>query len=416
MSQADSKTLVLGVLAGAAGMSLAMVWYRTRKAQGGASFPPFCLSSSNGRHARISLEDGSGGAVRALQGRQAETLDKLDALILCVSELKEEVRSLKEAIPRLQEQVREELRGKAGGRRGSPLHRAARKKRAGPAREEGQSSEEAESEGGYVTAHTDTEEELDEEHKACKVRCLIIEDAEEEKDEFTVLIKTADSLHRGPESEKKEGFMMLLERKDEYGQRAPFLWRLARAYGDVYDMTSDTEDKKSYAEAGKTYGEQAIASDPMCPDSHQWFAIMCGYLSEYESVQNKIKNGYLFKDHLDKAIELKPQDPLSYYLLGRWCYAVSQLSWIERKVAATLFGNPPTATIQDALKYFLKVEEIRPKYSKFNYVFLAKCYRDLGQRAHALQWCNAASSMEVVSNEDKEAQKELDSIISSLGL
>lgn len=28
------------------------------------------------------------------------------------------------------------------------------------------------------------------------------------------------------------------------------------------------------------------------------------------------------QDHLDKAIELRPQDPLSYYLLGRWCYAV----------------------------------------------------------------------------------------------
>lgn len=31
---------------------------------------------------------------------------------------------------------------------------------------------------------------------------------------------------------------------------------------------------------------------------------------------------FAFQDHLDKAIELKPHDPLSYYLLGRWCYAV----------------------------------------------------------------------------------------------
>lgn len=33
-------------------------------------------------------------------------------------------------------------------------------------------------------------------------------------------------------------------------------------------------------------------------------------------------SAFLSQDHLDKAIELKPQDPMSYYLLGRWCYAV----------------------------------------------------------------------------------------------
>ncbi|KAK6328872.1 hypothetical protein J4Q44_G00008500 [Coregonus suidteri] len=143
---------------------------------------------------------------------------------------------------------------------------------------------------------------------------------------------------------------------------------------------------------------------------------MCGIMTEYETVQNRIKNGYIFKDHLDKAIELKPQDPMSYYLLGRWCYAVAQLSWIERKVAATLFGEPPSATVQDALKNFLKVEEISPKYSKLNFVFLAKCYRDLGQKGQARKMCDAATSIQTISKEDEEAQKELDSLLSALGV
>lgn len=413
MSQPDSRALVLSVLVGAAGISLALVWYKSRKSRVSTTLTDYYLSN-NERHSQFNADDRSGGAVLLFQGKQTEMLEKLNTLILCVSELKDEVKSLKEGIPKLQEQVREELRGKLESRRMSPLHRATRRKRTEIPREDCLSSEEAESEGGYVTAHTDTEEESDEGNKNPTVNFPTTEDLIEEKDEFKLLMQKADSLHTGPESEKKEGFMMLLEKKDQYGQEVPFLWRLARSYGDMFDLTSDIEDKKSYTEAGKIFAEKAITLDPMSADSHQWFAIMCGYMSEYESVQNKIKNGYLFKDHLDKAIELKPQDPLSYYLLGRWCYAVSQLSWIERKVAATLFGNPPTATIQDALHYFHKVEEIRPCYSKFNYVCLAKCYKDLGQTVHALKWCDAASAMAVASNEDKEAQKELDSILSSL--
>ncbi|XP_009080898.1 PREDICTED: regulator of microtubule dynamics protein 2, partial [Acanthisitta chloris] len=146
------------------------------------------------------------------------------------------------------------------------------------------------------------------------------------------------------------------------------------------------------------------------------FAIMCGYMSQFESVQNKIRNGYLFKEHLDKAIELKPQDPLLYYLNGRWCYSVAQLSWIEKKVAAALFETPPTSTVEEALQNFLKAEEMRPGYSKCNYVYLAKCYKDLGQKNNALKYCDSALSILSVTNEDKEAQKDLEALLLTLKL
>ncbi len=143
MAQADSRALALGVLAGAAGISLVIVCFRKIGAGGGRVLH----LSSNADHTAGSL---------GLHTGQAEVLDRLGALIHCVSELKEEVKALKDALPHLQDNVRDQLRGRSGdniaARRASPLHRTpTRRKRAGvSARSEGQSSEEAESEGGWV--------------------------------------------------------------------------------------------------------------------------------------------------------------------------------------------------------------------------------------------------------------------------
>ncbi|KAM9848088.1 regulator of microtubule dynamics protein 2 [Aulostomus maculatus] len=328
-----------------------------------------------------------------------------------MSELRDEVKTLRNTIPTLMGQVSEELRG----RQASPHHRTTptRRKRAsgyatGP-RSASLTTDEAESEGGYITALTDTEE--DEKSDA--------EQREEDhltRNKLTVLLESIDRLHQGTESEKRESLKILLEQREEFGQNSAFLWRLTRAYCDSHDVSTTVEEKRSHAENGKKVGEEAVMLDPTCAHSHQWYAIMCGILAEYDTVQNKIKNGYIFKDHLNKAIELNPQDPLSYYLMARWCYAVAQLSWIERKVATALFGEPPSSTIEDALENFLKVEELQPGYSKLNYVFLAKCYRDLDQMENARKMCEAANSMAVVSKEDEQAQKELELLCPELGV
>ncbi|KAM6956816.1 regulator of microtubule dynamics protein 2 [Aplochiton taeniatus] len=376
MAQADSKVLVLGALAGVAGIGLAAVWYQGRTS-GMRGSMPWLYPSGNDERATsgLTVVDGPG----LPHGGQAEVLERLEALIQCVSELKDEMKALKNALPLLQDRVRVELGGAEGGSgtrsRASPFHRTTptrRKRAAAGARAEGQSSEEAESEGGYITALTDSEEEAQSDAGSGDEEEPVEELSVQPVDELAVLLESIDRLRKGTDTDKRECLATLLEKREQFGQRAPFLWRLIRAYSDLHDTSTDLEEKKSHAETGKNVGEEAVALNPNCAESHQWYAIMCGVMAEYETVQNRIKNGYKFKDHLDKAIELNPQAPMSYYLLGRWCYAVAQLSWIERKVAATLFGEPPSATVQDALDNFLKVEEIQPKYSKYNYVFLAK--------------------------------------------
>ncbi|NXP68588.1 RMD2 protein, partial [Chloropsis cyanopogon] len=316
MSPFENKGLILGIMAGTAGLSLVLVWYRKiRKA--GAAVRIRAFRDIGNRINSVGLQNeapNEQGAVMVLHGRQLQILEKLNGLLLSVDELKREVEFLKEAIPKLEVLVRNELQGKSDVQRVSPSHRATRRRKAETAStaRETTSSEEAESEGGYLTAHTDSEGDSEEEKRCMKSPDAVVK-SEEDEDLFNFL-QQVDSLHKGSEDDKKEGFRLLLEKDDKYENCVDFLWRLARAYGDLFEMTTDAEEKRKYF------------SNIRILQSNKWehlFAIMCGYMSQFESVQNKIRNGYLFKEHLDKAIELKPQDPFLYYLNGRWCYSVS---------------------------------------------------------------------------------------------
>ncbi|NXF57454.1 RMD2 protein, partial [Ciccaba nigrolineata] len=407
MSPFENKGLILGIMAGTAGISLMLIWYR--KIRKPVHIPAFLDVGNRLNSAGLQNEaPNEQGAVMVLHGRQLQILEKLNGLLVSVDELKREVTFLKEAIPKLEELVRNELQGKGDVQRVSPSHRATKRRKAETTSgaTETTSSEEAESEGGYLTAHTDSEGDSEEEKGCMKSPNNIVKSEEE----LFNLLQQVDNLHKGSEDDKKEGFRLLLEKDDKYENCVDFLWRLARAYGDLFEMTTDAEEKRKYV----TDEMQNMTST--CSTGELLFAIMCGYMSQFESVQNKIRNGYLFKEHLDKAIELKPQDPFLYYLHGRWCYSVAQLSWIEKKVAAALFGTPPTSTVEEALQNFLKAEEMRPGYSKCNYVYLAKCYKDLGQKNNALKYCDSALSILSVTNEDKEAQKDLEALLLTLKL
>ncbi|XP_077139028.1 regulator of microtubule dynamics protein 2-like [Ranitomeya variabilis] len=409
MIQSEQRSLLLGILTGAAGVGIALFCWRRYGKHGYFLGLPENWSSATNQN-----QDNQ-GAVVVLQGRQLQILEKLGSLLKSVEELREEVKFLKETIPKLEEQIKDELRGKNDGRKVSPQHRSLKRKKSEITKPSGEypSSEEAESEGGYLTAQTDTEVESEDEPGVGLLPTQIAKIPEDQA-ELLSLLKQADTNHNGSESEKQDGFRMLLNKQEKYGNKVEFLWRLARAYSDMFYLTNNVEEKKTYAADGKNVAGKAVELDDKSAGSHRWYAIMCGYMSEFDSVQNKIKNGYLFKEHLDKAIQLHPEEPLQYYLLGRWCYAVSQLSWIERKVAATLFGNPPTATVQEALQNFLKAEEMHPGYSKYNFVYLAKCYKDLGQKVLALKYYDEASAMPSVTKEDIDAQKDLEALTMSL--
>ncbi|NWZ74606.1 RMD3 protein, partial [Acrocephalus arundinaceus] len=355
---------------------------------------------------------------------QLELLEHLDFVVRNIVELRKEVEELRNSLQHLAVEIVGEVRTHL-----EETQRMTRRKKFAFSRDRSDSTGSSsiyftatsgnantdDSEGGYTTANAesdyDRESERESEEGEDDLSCdtvrtvrrdsldlgpedenpLLLDSSLEEG--LGQLLEQADRLHSGDEQDKREGFQLLLNNKLAYAGQQEFLWRLARAHSDMWELTEDTDERRSYATEGKEELELALQKWDQSAECHQWFAILCGLVSEYESIPKRIQAGYVFKEHIDKAIALKPQDPQLYYLLGRWCYQVAHLGWLEKRTVSALFDAPPTATVEDALQNFLRVEELSPGFSKAGRVYIAKCYRDLGNTSAAVLWMDLASEL-----------------------
>lgn len=80
----------------------------------------------------------------------------------------------------------------------------------------------------------------------------------------------------------------------------------------------------------------------------------------------------------------------------------------ERKVASTLFAEPPTATIEEALSYFMIAEDLSTKDWKENKLMVAKCHIAVKNYKEAVAWllkAEGSPSAEQVRKKKKKIQK-----------
>ncbi|XP_012865455.1 PREDICTED: regulator of microtubule dynamics protein 3, partial [Dipodomys ordii] len=372
------------------------------------------------------------------QEGQEKVLDRLDFVLTSLVALRREVEELRSSLQGLAGEIVGEVRSHM-----EEHQRVARRRRFPCARERSDSTgsssiyftassgaafTDAESEGGYTTANaesdyehdSDKESEDEEDEASCETvkmgrkdsldleteaaskpvsGSLEAEASASGLEEVRLLLQQADELHQGGTQSKRDGFQLLLNNKLAYGSHQDFLWRLARAYSDMCELTDEVSEKKSYALGGKEEAEAALEKGDESAESHQWFAVLCGQLAEHEGIQRRIQSGFSFKEHVDKAIALQPENPRAHFLLGRWCYQVSHLSWLEKKTATALFESPLSASVQDALQSFLKAEELRPGFSKAGRVYISKCYRELGKNSEARRWMKLALELPDVTKE-----------------
>lgn len=108
---------------------------------------------------------------------------------------------------------------------------------------------------------------------------------------------------------------------------------------------------------------------------HKWNAVLIYEKCHSEGVQCTVRAYPLIREHLLKSIELAPKDVTSLYMMGKLCFELSDLSWFQRLIAATVYTEPPRSTYEEAYIYFSKAEEIKPRFYIPNLYMLGRtCY------------------------------------------
>ncbi|CAL1527797.1 unnamed protein product [Lymnaea stagnalis] len=212
----------------------------------------------------------------------------------------------------------------------------------------------------------------------------------------------------------REAYTLLLNLTDQNPDEPALYWRLAKA-GFLLaseEMIVSTDDKPNNGQRNLMKSSldavtKSLQLDEESGDAHKWMAIIMGSVTQFLPVQEQIRNSFDIKNHILAAIKYKPKDSLSHHMLGRWCYSVYMLTWVERRVAATLFATPPTATLEEALQCFLRAEDLSPESSIDNALYLGKSYIAKKDYDKAIQWLRIGSRLNCSTRDDLKSQNEI---------
>ncbi|KAI6227687.1 Tetratricopeptide repeat protein [Aphelenchoides fujianensis] len=194
-------------------------------------------------------------------------------------------------------------------------------------------------------------------------------------------LKQIDELHA--KADWKGAYELAKRTHEEEPKNVEVAWRFARAaysWADVCERKNGR--RKALIAEGYRAAVDAHTAAPTDSNCCKW-AAMCTGLFADNNAGSKEKIG----KYLDQALALNPKDHLLLHARGHFSYSVANLTWFERKAAATFFTAPPTATVDEALQDFLEVEKLRPEWID-NLLHIARCFvakQDKQKAAHYLQ-------------------------------
>ncbi len=142
-------------------------------------------------------------------------------------------------------------------------------------------------------------------------------------------------------------------------ERSELLWRIARCYISLGDVTKREEREPRYRKAAM-YATQAVEADSLNADAHCWRAVAIGYVAIYEGIRAKVAAANEIKQELDIALRLDPNNDVAYSILGTFYRTLGNVGWIEKQLADLLLGGLPPGGFLEAEQSLKKAIELAP--------------------------------------------------------
>jgi tetratricopeptide (TPR) repeat protein len=172
--------------------------------------------------------------------------------------------------------------------------------------------------------------------------------------------------------------------------------------------------KERAAEALET-ARRALETAPDDAAAHIWYGQAVGTHAKVFDPglgQGRVCN--VLVQHWDRAVELAPQDPLPYHLLGSFAFHTSALPWATQSIVRALSPGLRKFTADDAMELLRHSEARMPSppcpYAVTNRSMLGRLHLRKGQKGEARVWLDKAldTALELDKALDRSAQKAAD--------
>lgn len=140
---------------------------------------------------------------------------------------------------------------------------------------------------------------------------------------------------------------------------------------------TDKKQKENYIRDAFSLMEEALKKDENNFAIHKWYAILLDATAELDGIKARVSQCENVRKHMMRAVELNPNDPTGWYILGNLEYSLADMSWAVKKIVSTVFATPPNGSYEKALECFLKAENIEPKFYSMNNLLMGKTYMQL---------------------------------------